>query len=442
VRLERTRIELLLNKTWAVSPSAAETLEAVSTAIDRLTKRLKVTERLDDLRRRLEDVSMTAPPTVTDGIDEKLQMAAKQIQPFALTDEDVGTANRLLDTAETSLMMLSDNDGLARLIATNFRDLIVRHKFLPYSYYSDLKAALPGLFEMLNQPFDDFRNIPHQMAFAVDYGIAALQMAFDYSVLRVNASAAPGGASHASAAGSFSGQGLVQSARERLNARKDELISLLGTISWPALRELRTLLQEMRENIYENDVLEELSTQGQAEIELDPRTVRPYVPVIYSIHFKDSRFNNAAALQRLICKWDFPGRLLEQDWKICHFFQGNEAKRGEGEDLTVSVRVESQKAVDSGAPMDGKSLASPRWSMLSTTIELHRLERPSYSRAFAEGVRFLIAFGVALAGLLTGALQQLDKLDFVPAMIAVLALGFGADTVKNLLTQTAKKAAA
>jgi len=79
--------------------------------------------------------------------------------------------------------------------------------------------------------------------------------------------------------------------------------------------------------------------------------------------------------------------------------------------------------------------------MLSTSIELHRAERPSYSRALAEGVRFLIAFGVTLAALLAGALQQLDKLDFVPAMIAVLALGFGADTIKNLLTQTAKRAA-
>jgi hypothetical protein len=72
---------------------------------------------------------------------------------------------------------------------------------------------------------------------------------------------------------------------------------------------------------------------------------------------------------------------------------------------------------------------------------LQRSERPSYSRVFAESVRFLIAFGVVLAALLSGAMQQLDRLDFVPSMIAVLVLGFGADTVKNLLAQTAKRAA-
>ena len=62
-----------------------------------------------------------------------------------------------------------------------------------------------------------------------------------------------------------------------------------------------------------------------------------------------------------------------------------------------------------------------------------------YSRLFAEGLRFFIAFGVALAGLLSGALEQLSKLDFLPATLAILALGFGADSVKNLLTQSPRK---
>jgi len=433
LRLERKRIELLLKRVWIFSFSSADTLDSASASIDRLARRVKVAERLDDLRRRLDDASATAPPSVTDDIDIKLQMAASQLQSFALSEEEASAANRYLDTAETSLTMLSDTENLAQLTAGNFRDLKVRQKLIPYSYYSDLKAALPGLFEMLNQPFDDPRNITRQMMFAIDYGIAALQMAFDYSLLKMNAPVA------AAASAASPGSGPIQNARDRLVAHQRELIGLLGTISWPALRELRTLVQEMRENIYERDVLEEIATKGQAEIVLDPRTVRPFVPILFSIRFRDSRFNDAAALRRLTCKWDFPGHLLEQDWKICHFFQGNEAKRDEGRDVTVSVRVESRKAEGSGGQSDGKVLITPQRSILSTTIELHRPERPSYSRAVAEGVRFLIAFGVALAALLSGALQQLDKLDFVPAMIAVLALGFGADTVKNLLTQTAKK---
>ena len=117
--------------------------------------------------------------------------------------------------------------------------------------------------------------------------------------------------------------------------------------------------------------------------------------------------------------------------KFATFFQGNEPKRDEGRDITVSVRVESQKHAEPAVSIDGRSITRPLRNALSTTVEIHRAERPSYSRALAEAVRFLIAFGVALAGLLSGALQQLEKLDFLPAMIAVLAIGFGADTIKT-----------
>jgi len=426
LRMERKRMELLLSHCWSIAPSAGETLDNVSLLIARQSKRLKAVERLDDLRRRLDEVAVTAPPSITEEIFIKLQQAAVQVHTFGLTDEEIHTADRTLDSVDKSFALLDDTDALARMIATNFRDLKVRQKFLPYSYYNDLKAALPGLFELLNQPFDDFRNIPRQMMFAVDFGISAIQMAFDYAILR---------------AGTASAAGAQQGARERLQARQKELVELLGTLSWPALHDLRALVQEMRENIYEEDVLQEISTQGQAKIVYEPRTVRAFAPILFSIRFKDPRFNDAAVLKRLSFKWEFPNEMLDQEWKICHFFQGNEFQRGEGRVVTVSVRVESYKPLDAAAKGDGKEAARALRNSLSATIEVMRPERPTYSRAFAEAMRFLIAFGVALAALLSGVLEQIDKLDFVPGVIAILLLGFGVDTIKNLLVQTSRKAA-
>lgn len=435
LRLERKRLDLMLRKMWALSLSAAETLDEASAGIDRLTKRLKVAERLDDLSRKLEEASTTAPPSVTDDIDSKLQMAATQIQSFALTDEEVDAANGYMDRANAGMELLGNSEGLARLIAGNFRDLKVRQKFLPYSYYNDLKTALPGLFELLNQPFDDFRNIPRQMVFAIDYGITALQLAFDFAVMRESTPAGSG-------PGAVPAVTLTQGARDRVIAHQKELVGLLGTLSWSALRDLRALVQEMRENIYERDVLDEILTSGQAQIAFDSQTIRPYQPVHFSIKFKDPRFNDAAATRLLACKWDFPGHLLEQDWKIYHFFRGNEAKRGESRDVPVSVSVECRKPTEDTTQRGSKQPSKQLRGTLSTAIEIRKGERSSYSGAFAEGVRFLIAFGVALAGLLSGALQELEKLDFLPAVIAILALGFAADAVKNLLSQTARRASA
>jgi len=75
-------------------------------------------------------------------------------------------------------------------------------------------------------------------------------------------------------------------------------------------------------------------------------------------------------------------------------------------------------------------------------IKLDPRKRAGRSRAWVEIVRFGLAFGVALAGIEAGAIDQLRKLDFLAGTIAVIALGFGADSIKNLLTQPAPKTGA
>lgn len=433
LRMERKRLDLMLRRSSALSPASGENFESVAAGINRFRQHLKVTERLDELRRRLEQDAVVSPPSAIDDIDGKLQLAENNLRSFSLTDDELNTSTRFLDAAEGSLGMLGDHNALAQLTAANFRDLKVRQKLLAYSYYSDLYTALPGLFEMLNQPFDDPRNITRPMIFAIDYGIAALQLAFDFAILRVSAPAvAMGGGSDVTQR---------QSPRQRLLARQGELVSLLGTLSWSALRELRVLLQQMRENIYETDILEEIANIGQAEIVYDPRVVHAYTPMSFSIRFRDPRFNGAAAAKRLTCAWDFPRHPIEKGWQICHFFRGNEAKRDDGRDVIVSVRVESPKPAEGGSTLISAESARLLRSTLEARFEVQRPERPPYSGAVAESVRFFIAFGVALAALFSGALQQLNRLDFLPAMIAVLAIGFGADTVKNLLVQTSRRAA-
>jgi len=52
-----------------------------------------------------------------------------------------------------------------------------------------------------------------------------------------------------------------------------------------------------------------------------------------------------------------------------------------------------------------------------------------------------MAFGAALVVLEAGIMDQLKKLDLLAAIVAVVALGFGADSIKNILGQTSKSAA-
>jgi hypothetical protein len=451
LRLERKKIDIALGEVGAFSLSAVERFEDVTVLIDRLSRRLQITERLDDMRRRFEEASATAPPSISEVIDRTLQLAANRLHSFALSDEDVLTANGFLDTAGASLGMLDDQEAQAKLIAANFKQLKNRLLTFPEPYYVDIKAMLLGIFKVVDGPFDDAQNIVHPMFFAIDHAIAAVQTALDYSMVRAtipaeggNQTAEPG-----------------RSARERLLAHEGELIGLLGTLSWKSLRGAMILVQQMREGIYEDDVLREIGKkringERPARVVFDTQVARPYRPVYFSIAFDDPRFRGAAALSHLGFRWSFPGELEEEGVRVCHYFEGNESrkdkqktieavaeppkkegrrgkeKKGKGNFNRVIRRIPIVVSIQSHKDLDA-------YDTIEGEIPLQSSQVHRSPRAFAEGMRFLIAFGVALAGLEAGALDQLAKLDFFPATIAVVALGFGADSIKNLLTQSPKK---
>ena len=448
LRVEWKKIDDLL---WSTKPyflNVRDSLNEVSSDIDRLAKRVAVAERIDDLRSKLETASATAPPSVIEEVDGKLQAAADQMHSVALPDENVTAANRFLDDAAASLLSANDASTMAKRIANNFADLKTRMSTFPFDY-SDLKSGLAGVFEVVDENLRDKladpNNITSAMAYAIDHDVAAIHTALDYVVVR--SSTAPG-----------------SSVSTRLKNHERELVELLGTMSWQALRDARTLVREMREGIYEEDVLEEIGRPDQAEVVAEPRKPYPYHLVNFCIRFRAPRFESAAAVDRLSWKWEFPFDLTEWGLKVCHYFLGLEQnskvqslppkqpddgglkapapaktklKKLKEREINITVTVQKQKSLN--APTGLESGTAPEERKLPARIEIQcgRPRRES-SRSVAEALRFLIAFGVALAGLLSGAAAQLQKLDLVPATLAIIALGFGADAVKNLLTQPSK----
>ncbi len=456
LRLERKKIDILLEEVGPFSFSSADSFEQIACAIETLSSRLEISERLDELRRRFEDCSETAPPSVTDDIDRKLQTAADALHSFTLVTADIKAANASLDSAADSLAALNDAAAQAKLVAVNLKNLKMRIAAFPPDLYADLKAAMPGLFVILQLPIDDPDKIAPAMLFVIDHAIAAINLVLDYAMVRATIPSAA--SENCTLAGA--------TARTRLIQRECELLNLLGTLSWRALHEATTLVQQMRENIYEDDVFAEIGKKDQAQVVFDTQKARRYLPVFFSIAFKDSRFNGAAAVQRMVYDWSFPDELFEHGWKVCHFFTGKERTpamlppattppihqndpapaqaipqqpqppAGEaiaaiGNKITIALTVRKQRAQADGT--------TPQ-NVLPTTIELQPPFTTKDNARAVELFRFAIAFGVALAGLLSGAVDQLAKLNLIPATIAIAAIGFSADSVKNILTsKTSKK---
>jgi hypothetical protein len=476
LRLERKRIEATIAAASPWVPSSNDPLTHVAVAMEVLSNRLAAAERLDELRRKHDQIAGTAPPSVIDSIDLVLQTAAEQLHSTMLTDAEIVAANAYLAKAQGMLDLLDDSAAVAKLIAANMVALKTRLGVFPLSFYEDLRAALPGLFAILDRGFDDPQNIVRPMFFAIDHGIAAIHLLLDYAMVRVTVPSSPSHMPQPSAdadsswaapqAALVSPEACAQlgnASRKRLLDRQCTLFELLGTLSWLALREAALLVQEMREDTYEEDVLSEITNPGQAEIAIDTQRTRPLLPIFFSIGFKDPRFNNAAALRRLACHWCFPDGMHELCWNVCHYFSGQERVPATPPQVcdpqpATPAPIPAPTAVPElpwllfrrrhrrpplqhyvvYAAISGRRMQQSQElpvPPLRTTIVVQKTKRADRARLVAEVVRFSIAFGIALAGLLSGALDQLSKLDFIPATIAILALGFGANSIKNLLTQ-------
>jgi hypothetical protein len=457
LRLERKKIELLVEAATPWSFTAGDNYGQIALSIEQLDKRLTVAERLDNLRRKHEATFSTAPPSVSDSIDAKLHAGAERLHTFVLSAADLAAANAALDDAEARLNMLGDPDSLAKLVAANFALLKKRITTFTPAYLIDIQAALDGIWSIATEQFDDPSKIAPRSIFAVDHAVAAMQISMDFAMVRESLP-------KADSSSNSSLRCAGETARNRLIERQCKLLDLLGTLSWQGLRAATILVQEMREDIYEEDVLLELAREGQAAITFDTQTARPYLPVFFTVAFRDFRYNRAAAVDRLLCQWDFQN-FPEDGWKICHFFPAQEPPRGvlpffgniglrihrfftgkprkidpQWKQITATLRTckAPPSAAAAMSPVAGPVPATVYNTpiVLTRFIELQAaLPDSNASLRFAERVRFAITMGVALASLLSGALDQLGKLDFLPATVAIFVLGFGADAVKNLLTQ-------
>jgi len=289
---------------------------------------------------------------------------------------------------------------MARDIAQRHVQLLARVATFPKDVLAPFQDALPGLFRVLDAVYNDAHPVLPENFMEVDDSIDRVNVALDS--IYVYATTKDVG---------------IQS---RLNGRRDQLLQLLGTRDWRTLRAARGLVEQMRQNIYPEDLIEALRAK-KASITIDQQVARPYSPLELCVCFDVYQYNHAKALEQLRCVWTFDDGLTEKGWYVCHFYQ-EPAERTITADIPLSI----------AAATAGTSDAIQFTQKLSV-----RQTTSSFSKQYllAGGLRFAIAFFIALVGLVGGARDQLAKLDVLPALIAVFLLGFGADTIKNVFTQ-------
>ena len=417
VRVNAKQLADLLRSLPAISADTSVTLAQYEKVFEFVETRIVRLEQLEAAWQRLRQLLPDGPaPSAVRGIERQLRKAAQ-----LLAAPDGGPVQReqvrsLIDEATTAMDGLSTVDDAFRTAASE-RLQELRASFKTECGLKEgqkltwLRHLLPGPFCLLDsdQAVDAW----------FDANLATLEVIRDY--LRIY---------NRSTDAAFIAA---------LDQREPELVQHLSSSTLPGLRQARGLVKQMHEGIFESDVLDAIR-QGQFAIQCDPRSFSSYQLVRLAVRFNRAPLNEAAARERFTCRWQFPptegtkspaeAQMTELGWDIRHYFVGGRSA------IDHRVRVTFLGPKGEEIRQDG---VSDQKGEIVTKDELLRtlqggLKKPS-GRMRAEWVGLSVVLFIALLGLITGAREQITKLDLVPGLIAVFLLGFGADAIKTLLTR-------
>jgi hypothetical protein len=193
----------------------------------------------------------------------------------------------------------------------------------------------------------------------------------------------------------------------------------------------------MKDDVYAERIGERLNNDN-ATIEIDPRVAYHAAPMELCVHFQNPSLNSAAAHEEWTCTWNFGDNLEENGWTVSHYFLVPKPT-GRGFFNRLFRRPYSHTfpivaTFEQRTERTGNSPAGP--FVLNKNLEVRsRAESGALrGRTWTEGLKLAAALLIAVFGLVAGARDQLTKLDILPGLVAVFLVGFGADTIKNLLT--------
>ena len=412
VRMERHRLYKMLFSRWILTPDISTLFNKCSRRIETLDQRIQILTQMDRTRELLNAHSVSqAPPSLLDAVEDALDHATQLLKKSEPRELDLKTAQDLVDGADSLLKKIEQpdpqfKDGLVeRLYALKVQFEQGPDPIQTKESCKRIQPQLPEIFRVLsldpqNRDFDLFR---------VDSSLLKLDLIKCFILLSE----------------SIGSENVVL--REEIEGH---FLQALRLESRPALRDARLLIRQMEEGITWKILQDEIAKPHSVFIKMDPEEmVRANQPVRFKASLRSPSFNQAAVREQFICDWIFQHdnmTLTEKGWDVTHYFPGSGI-------FSVTLRFST---------MDGRLLATcaipsaPREG--SETVPAKVLPDDSLKsreRFKVELLYLAIVLGGTLLGLMAGAKDKLMELDVAPGLIAVFLLGFGADTVKNLLTQ-------
>lgn len=397
LRVARQRLRAELYKRWSFSAELPSVCAAVGVRADGLSRQIDQAAEIDRLLQKLEQrYTEGLPPKQLEEVEGRLKLARDLLSQIGPPPADTEAAQGLIDQARALL----DKVGLAD-------EAFARSLFERIAQAEGLRLAAPGPLRALQEAL-----LGEAARFGAA-GIAALR-AQDYGALDTCLAKIELIADHAGAL-----QGLDEETRGRYQDEGRFQAFLCGR-SLDHLRGARGIVRQLQDAIFASDLERALQDPASPPvIRVEPQTARQYAPMHFSVEFPDARYSRCAALSCLRCEWDLGhDGMKEWGWAIWHYFPAATAR----ERQTVTARF------------IGATGATVATACKPAVFDVAPDKQQDFGeRNLVELVRLGMVLFVAMIGLLSGAREQLMKLDLVPAAVAVFLLGFGADSLKTLV---------
>jgi hypothetical protein len=407
-RLERSRLADLLKSRSTISPDFATIATQCTTGITRLTAKVCVLEQMDLVLGRLEKkIAEGVPPTQINEINEKLELAGVLLSKAEITDAETQAAAAAVVDASTRTDKLNQpDDAFAHDLADRIRAIVedIDHSIAASSTYRSILERLPGPDRILRS-VNPLSPITVDKYVELDMASEKMRIIREYVLLR---------------------DVTTEDERiARLESKRNQLIAYLQLGSWYPLVSAWLLLWEMRDDIFPQRIVEELGNSNEVSIGVDPPVAYERAPIELSVCFQISALNAAAAREQIGVDWDFGDGLKGKGWSVCHYFQIKRKKN--------SYEVCATFRDPNGKTLTG-TLGQPIAFKRVIVIQPSEIGHGVGERTRLEVLKLGVALLIAVFGLVSGAQDQIARLDLLPGLIAVFLVGFSADSIKRLLT--------
>jgi hypothetical protein len=449
LRLEKKRLRAELREQLPIFPQTSQELPKLEARIDWLVQRVDLTSRVGDL---LNEIEMNQDDLAVSEIDD-IRMHCREVldvvrKPAAAVD-DIQSAQKHVQLAEEIRDRADDEPSTEAVRVLRDRATAISARILNplpadsgWTALEDLLAALQKDRPPATGTSDAPATVTVDRAQFVRHSrvVRALELIVEFAEL-VDRSA-------------------TQRVRTNRLARAPELRAAVEPGPDASLVKAQDIVRQVEQNVTKADLLNEMKTPDTMHVEIDPPTPIAYQLVTFRVRFDRPGFDSAVAQDEIACSWLIDGHPVDgRDAPVDTRISDSNGRRLRGwvrgecffDGSVEWLRLPKvgwrrlMAAIGGGAseasPTQGTHIVQARFPALpevkvTGTVTIERTKSYVESRSILATASLSITVLIVALGLLAGAQEKLQALDWLSGSLAVLALGFGADTLKTLMSRS------